>query len=218
MGKLKGAFLYIISSMIVIGVAFGIGFFMGRTQNPAAISFSREDDKNFDFKLPGEVERRTLTVDEIKTKLSQIGQLASYSCDYFVTKDADFTRYFIDDIAIPGTTNTIYIECQGLVKVGYDVEDIVPTVDNDSKKIYIALPVAQVLDNYIIWDSVKCSENNTIFNPIDFSQYQSLISEIEKQGLTQAEEQGIYHKAEEHIKVLINNFLSGFAEFEIVFL
>lgn len=86
------------------------------------------------------------------------------------------------------------------------------------KKIYIALPEAEILDNYIIWDTVKCSENNTILNPIDFAQYQEMISDIEQQGLEQAESNGIYEKAEGRVKSLIQNFLSGFDEFEIVFL
>lgn len=137
---------------------------------------------------------------------------------YTATKSADYTRYFLDNIAVPGTTNTITIECSGVVKVGYEVEDIEIKVDNDSLKIYISLPEAQVFDNYVIWDTVRCPEENNILNPIDFEQYQGIISEIETEGLTLAEADGIYEDAEANMETIICNFLSGFEDYEIVFL
>lgn len=133
-------------------------------------------------------------------------------------ENATDTRYFLDNIAVPGTTNTITIECSGVVKVGYEVEDIEIKVDNDSLKIYISLPEAQVLDNYVIWDTVRCQEENNILNPIDFEQYQDIISEIETEGLALAEADGIYEDAEANMETIICNFLSGFEDYEIVFL
>ena len=207
-----------IAVLLTIALVFGGGYLVGKYYGNRGEIVKDSNPNEVDLKLPGEVERRVVTVDEIETKLVEMSQLSTYSGEYSVTKSADFTRYFIDNIAIPGTTNTIHIECQGLVKIGYDVESIAPTVDNESHKIYIALPEAKVLDNYIIWDTVKCLENNTILNPIDFGQYQTLISEMEAQGLSQVENNGIYAQAEEHVKSIIQNFLSGFDEFEVVFL
>lgn len=218
MVKIWKVFSSTIAVVMTAALLFGSGFFVGKYFGVQGEAVDAPKSGAFDLALPGEVEKRRITVDEVETKLVEIGQFSTYSGEYSVTKSADFTRYFIDNIAIPGTTNTIQIECRGLVKVGYDVEDITPTVDNDSQKIYIALPAAKVLDNYVIWDTVKCTENNTILNPIDFAQYQTLISEIEAQGLEQAEAGGIYTRAEEHIKGIISSFLSGFPEFQVVFL
>lgn len=208
----------LVTGALLVVLIFGAGFLTGRNYGRRAEVVNKLQGDELDIKLPGEVEKRVVTVNEVQSKLVEIGELSTYSGEYTVTQSEDYTRYFIDDIAIPGTTNSIKIECQGIVKVGYDVEEIVPTVDNESQKIYIALPEAEVLDNYIIWDTVRCSENNTILNPIDFAQYQEMISDIEQQGLEQAESNGIYKKAESHVKSLIQNFLSGFDEFEIVFL
>lgn len=102
--------------------------------------------------------------------------------------------------------------------MGYDVEEITIEVDNDSQKIYISLPAPKVLDNYVIWDSVKCREENNILNPIDFEQYQGLISEIEDEGLALVEADGIYEDAKANMETIIRNFLSGFEDYEIVFL
>lgn len=207
-----------IAVFLVIALVFGVGFFTGKYYGNKAEVVEGPQAEDFDLELPGEVEKRVVTIDEIQMQLMEIGELSTYSGEYSVNKSADFTRYLLDDIAIPGTTNTIRIECQGIVKVGYDIEKITPQIDNVSQKIYIALPEAEILDNYVIWDTVKCSENNTIFNPIDFAQYQTLIAEIESQGLSQAEADGIYDQAEDQIKRIIQNFLSGFKEFEIIFL
>lgn len=70
----------------------------------------------------------------------------------------------------------------------------------------------------MIWDTVKCVENNNFLNPIDFAQYQTLIDEIEEDGLKQSEEKGIYKAAEDNVKKIIVNFLSGFDGFEIIFM
>jgi len=206
----------VIAFLLVAALSFGGGWafcLYEQTRNAEATG-----DQNPGLTLPGEVEKRIVTKSEIEEKLVEIDQLATYSGEYTVSKAVDYKRYFLDDIPVPGTTNKINIECTGIVKVGYRVSEITPTVDNDSQKIYIALPEPDVLDNYIIWDSVKVSESNNILNPIDFEQYQKLIGEIEAEGLAKAEEDGIYTAAEEHIKVVIRNFLSGFQEYEIVFL
>ena len=88
----------------------------------------------------------------------------------------------------------------------------------DDEKIYISIPSAHLNDNYVIWDSLECNETNNILNPIEFSQYQDLINEIEQMGLKQVTEQGIYSKAEDNLKSLIEVFLSEFDDYEIVYM
>lgn len=175
-------------------------------------------DTTPDLKIPGEVEKRIVTIDEVETKLVEIGELSTYSGKYTVTKEADYSRHFMDEIKIWGTENTVHLECEGIVKVGYDVHEIGVNIDNESYTIYISLPEATVNDNYVIWDTVKCTEKNNLFNPIDFEQYQTLIDEIESEGLAQAEEKGIYSAAEENVKSIIINFLSGMNEYEVKFI
>ena len=206
----------LIAFILAADLGFGGGYLF--SQYRQAKNAEIVENPSADLKLPGEMEKRIVTKSEIEEKLVEIDQLATYSGEYTVTKSVDYTRYFLDDIPVPGTTNKIAIECDGIVKVGYSVSSITPTVDNDSQKIYIALPDPDVLDNYVIWDSVKVTESNNILNPIDFAQYQQLINEIEQEGLTKAEESGIYVAAEDHIKIVIQNFLAGFNGYEIVFL
>lgn len=212
----------ILAALLTLVIGFGAGYFVGSSSDEEdeaaeAVETSQEED-TFDLQLPAEVEKRIVTVEEVELELVGIGQFSAYSGEYTTAKSAEYTRYFLNDIAVPGTTNTINLECKGIVKVGYDVEDISIAVDNDSQKIYISLPTPKVLDNYVIWDTVICQEENNILNPIDFEQYQTLINEIEEDGLALVEADGIYEDAEESMMTIIRSFLSCFEEFEIIFL
>lgn len=95
-------------------------------------------DTTPDLKIPGEVEKRIVTIDEVETKLVEIGELSTYSGKYTVTKEADYSRHFMDEIKIWGTENTVHLECEGIVKVGYDVHEIGVNIDNESYTIYIS--------------------------------------------------------------------------------
>ena len=173
-------------------------------------------EKPVDIELPGEVEKRVVTVEEVESKLMEMAELSTYSGEYTVTLGKDETRYLLDNIKVWGTTNSIEITASGIVKVGYDMNDIVVKVDDD--RIYIKLPEAQLNDNYVIWDTVTCSESNNILNPIEFSQYQEIVDEIEEMGLADVESEGIYQNASENVKKIMNGFLSEFKDYEIVYM
>lgn len=96
------------------------------------------------------------------------------------------------------------------------MDKIVVKVGDD--KIYIKLPEAQLNDNYVIWDTVSCSESNNILNPIEFSQYQEIVEEIEIKGLVDVESKGIYHSASENAKMVMDSFLAEFENYEIVYM
>lgn len=213
-GKYLGGFA---SVLLVLGAVFGIGYYCGmRGYEPKTESIEEAEASGFDLKLPGEVEKRTVTKDEVESRIYEIGELSTYCGEYEISKSVDESRYFIDQIKVPGTKNTITIECTGNVKIGYDMSEIIVKVAEET--IYVSLPEARVTDNYIIWDSVTCVEENTILNPIEFSQYEELVNEMETEGLTDVEAKGIYDKADENLKKIIRVFLSEFDNYEIVFM
>ncbi len=205
------------SVLMVLAVAFGAGYYYCHlSDNNAAEVVVEQETAEFDLEMPLEVEKRVVTVEEVEAKLLEIGELSTYAGEYTCTQCKEETRYCMENILIPGTKNVICITCDGIVKVGYNMSDIEVRVDDDI--IYVSIPKAKLNDNYVVWDSVKCSETNSILNPIEFSQYQEIVSEIEEMGLKQVTEQGIYVKAEENLKVLIDAFLSEFEDYEVVYL
>ena len=205
----------IVSDLLLILFIAAIGFVIGRyssfLQQPQEKIVS--DDEN-DLTLPFETKRETVTVLDVKSTLEELSEFSTYECVYTVKKGKDLSRFIGKELKIPGTTNNVTLTCDGVVKVGYDINDIGVEVNNNT--IFITLPEkATINDNYIIWDTVEVSEKNNILNPIEFSQYKALISEIEETGLEQAESKGIYDKAEKNSKKVIEGFLSKFDDYEI---
>lgn len=217
MNKIIKSISIILSTIIVIGSAFAGGYYVGIKQMPEYDVVENTTAEN-DLQLPGEVEKSIVTVDEIKSKLNEISEFSTYESEYEVTKGKEYVRHMLDDIAVPGTANEVTLKCKGVVKVGYNLSEINPVVDPESGIIYIALPEIKVNDNYLIWDTMECVEDNNILNPIDFAQYKELATEMETQGLEDAESKGIYAKGEEYVKELIVNFLGCFDDYEVKFI
>lgn len=217
-------FLKIISLIVAFAICAVGGFAAGYYYNEyidmkkAEIFQPEIITEDIDLQLPGEVEKFIITVEEIEAQLQGISEISTHSGEYTITKGKEFLRYWLDDYPILGTSNSVTLTCTGIVKVGYNLEDINIVVDSDSYKIYITLPKAKLNDNHIIWDTVECSEENNILNPIDFAQYQSMIEEIEADGLTKVEAMGIYEDAENHMKWIIEEFLSDIPEYTVVFM
>lgn len=173
-----------VAVVIIAAAVFGAGYYVGKLPTADAKIIESSENAGIDLKLPREVEKTIVTVNEVRAKVQEIGELTSCEGSYIVTKGQDFTRYMLDDIPVPGTTNHIELTCAGSVKAGYDLEDIVVKVDNDSQKIYVSLPEAKINSNQLTWDSsMEYNEKNNILNPIDFEQYQTLISDIKAEGL-----------------------------------
>jgi len=205
------------AALLVGAAAFAVGYLIGRAhkQEPEIVYVEQDP---IVIELPGEVEKRVVTLEEVEAKLSEIGELATHQGVYAVRKSADFSRYWLDDIPIAGTTNIVDIACEGVVKVGFDVFKMGVEIDEVSSTIYVKLPEAEVLDNYIIWDTVTCNEKNNLLNPIDFAQYQTMIGELEALGLEQVQKDGIMDAAEKSVKHVIEHFLAAFVDYRVKFL
>lgn len=202
----KALAVIIIVSLIVGG---SIGFFVGAYFEKIKVN---------DVPAPETVEEVVhITKEDVKSELKSIEEISSYEGKYTVKKSVDESKYAFD-YAVPGTKNTINIQCSGIVKMGYNFNDIGIKVDDISKKIYIRLPEVKVNDNYIDVDSIKCTEDNNILNKINFAQYKTLFIDIENLGLKDVESKNIREKAETNMKRLINSTLSKFDGYEIVYM
>lgn len=213
------SFKNIVSVIFTLIVVFGIGYFIGTVSAKNGGIVWMKNPNTSDLKLPGEVEKMVVTVDEVEAKILEIGELTSCEGEYIVTKGEDFTRHVLDNIPIPGTTNHIELTCSGVVKAGYDLNEITVRVDETSKTIYVSLPEAQINSNQLMWDeSMVCEEENNFLNPIEFEQYQTLIAEIKEEGLKQAKDNGLFDTVKENAEKLITNFLGCFVDYQVSFL
>jgi 2-aminoethylphosphonate-pyruvate transaminase len=84
-----------------------------------------------------------------------------------------------------------------------------------------AAAIEQILQNdpAITHIAMVHSETTTgMLNPIDFEQYQTLISEIESEGLEEVQKKGFFDTVESNAKKLIGNFLGCFADYTVEFI
>ena len=152
----------------------------------------------------------------VKERLNEISELATEAYEYNGVQTISNARQMFG-WTIPGTTNIINVTYAGVVKVGFDVTEIHPEVNQVTQKIYITLPDPKVLDSYIKLDELQFDAQNNILNPIDVTKLTEYFGEIEKQGLSNAEEKDIFDKAEKRMELLIESFLAVFPEYEVVF-
>lgn len=212
-----------LASLLVILVLFGAGFGAGfavrywQTVKRHAAATTIAAAAN-DLRLPREAEQYVVTSSEIRAALDEIREFATCSSIYEVSKTADVWRS-VDDVALPGTRNTVAVRCQGVVKAGYDVDRITVAVDARSETVYIRLPQPEVLDNYVIMDTVDVSGSvNNILHPLSFDQYQQVIVSVEEEGLAQATQKGLFARAEESFRHIVTQCLAGVTDYRIVFL
>ena len=133
--KIKSLIGIFVISITLFIVGFSMAGIISERANDNSVEICESSSK--DVKLPGEVQRRKITVEEVKAKLDEMAELTVYSGEYTVDYETKKSRY-LSSIEIPGTTNSIAIEATGIVKVGYDVSMIKVKVGDD--KIFISIP------------------------------------------------------------------------------
>lgn len=205
-----GRIIIIVAAVVALIVIFVAGYKFGQKMAPEKeVYVPVETEKVI---LP---EKRVVSVEEVEAKIDEMAEFTTYSSTYTVALSEETAKYFKNDKKVPFTTNKIDITASGIVKVGYDLDDIGIEIDEDT--IYISIPEAKLNDNYVIWDTVQCIEDNNIFNQIEFSQYYDMLDEIKEKGLVEAESKGIYDKAEKNLKKIMKGFLSEFNDYKVEF-
>ncbi len=152
----------------------------------------------------------------VREKLQEIGQLVTYSFEYDDIREIkDSWKLFGWNVF--GTTHTIRLKYNGIIKVGYEVSEIQVSVDNENKIINVKLPEPKVTDNYIDMDNISYAEQNNIFNPISGEEITSGLDTIKAEELEKAENAGIYELAKGNAKKLISGLLAGFDGYNVKF-
>ena len=168
--------------------------------------------------LPDLFSNRVQVTDLVaESRLEAIGEFATYQYAYSGVQEKSDTRYLLEGIAIPGTTNYQKYAYEGLIKVGYRVADMKIHVDNLRKEIYVTLPEPAVLSNTIQQDTSVYEQRNNILNPIQGDAVAKLEESIQAAELKKAEEQGRFDLAEEHARELISDLLSAFEGYTVVY-
>lgn len=153
----------------------------------------------------------------VRDRLLKIGDLSTAEYEYEDTRTIEDARE-LWGWTVPGTTNSVTINYCGVVKMGYDVSQIVPSVDPVEQIITVRLPEPVVKDNYIKLDGFTCTTSNNLLNPIELEDMATYFAQFEDEALAGAEYSGIYELAEEQMQLLVRNFLAVFPDYKVVFL
>lgn len=166
----------------------------------------------------GRYERIEIETEQIMKKLSKASNLTTYIYEYTNKTTESSTRMLpILGWDILGTTNSVTIEYSGVINVGYDMNEIDYELSDKDSTIYVTLPKAKVLDNYIKFDDLNCICDNNIFNPIKTVLVMEYFKEIEQEELVKAEADEIYDKADGQLEEIVKGYLGVIPEYEVRF-
>lgn len=152
----------------------------------------------------------------IESELHDIGEFVTQECTYSgVTEGKNTRKVPILGADIPFSTNKVKVRYAGVIKAGYQVDDISITVLDHMKQIYISLPDPIIVSNEI--SQVGYEEENNILNPISGNAASVMLENVKLEEQKKAIEEGLYENAEKHAKEVITEKLSSFGGYSITF-
>ena len=156
-------------------------------------------------------EKVEVTVYDVDHSLEKADEIITYKDNYGGRdKIEDCKQIWGHNLSI--TKHEIDMSYTGTIAVGYEMEDVKVTIDQDNRTIKVYLPEAKILYNNI--ETCESKDDNNILNPIKSDEVQTHLDEVVKpKALEQAEERGIYESAEENAKETISSTLKQFEEY-----
>ena len=133
----------------------------------------------------------------VEGELKTIGKLNTTDYDYALDKEINEPLKLFDKVALPGTTKSLKVKFTGVVKAGYLIEDLHFATVGDT--VIFSLPSKPHIENYLTGQTPMVEEDIWL-NPIESTDYQILADGVMASGLTNAEADGIYERAEQDVK------------------
>ena len=216
-------FLFILGALLLLAGMFyliymNIRLFKTNSELEESNTELEQTNAELNEKISGYMEKDRSVVNtlSISEKLSAVSELTTYAVTYSgETVISNAKSVF--GVDLPFTTHSIEMKYTGVIKLGYDLTEVISEVDYYARTVKITLPLPEVLDNYLIMDRIQCTDNNNIFNPIVTQELIDYCASLEEQELMKATENGIYADAEQQMELIIREALSSFDGYKIVF-
>ena len=174
-----------------------------------------------------EVEK-TITADIIRDGLRDMGVLVTQEYDFtevisasnVKTLDLDLKLFHINE-TLPFTESSFIASYDGTVTAGLDCGGIRVEKDEDSGRITVTLPPAEILTVDVDPDSFRLyDEKQGVGTRITVEDYNRALSELEASAAQRAVERGVLDRAGDNARVLIRRFvqsLMGSQSYTLVF-
>ncbi len=157
----------------------------------------------------------------IRDTLEEINFLVT--SEYYFTDVTDFSKtrsIFGKEIGL--TTTSFIASYDGCVTAGLDLSKTVINIDEDQKKITIALPAAEIKNVEIDFNSFQVyQEKDGIFNHLSVSDVNAAQKELDTTVRKKATSKGILEKASAQAKNIVRDFvqkLPGMSDYTLLIL
>ena len=211
-GKIIRKTFSTICTLVTVAVAVTLAIPAGRY-----ISDKLKGEENPGFVETSEENHQiTLTINDVKSELKDIAELMTYSHEYYGTSSITDKREILD-VEIPGTEHEIKMTYGGVIKVGYNLDDVKVDVDNNRKLIKIELG-EQIIDNNLPEENVETIERNNVFNQIRSDEVTKELVKIKSHEYIEAMRLGVKDKARENAEKIISDKLTDIEGYEVKFI
>ena len=147
----------------------------------------------------------------IENRFGPVAELSTFEDSYTVLETIEDSRTLFG-LKIPFTGNSVVVEGEGKIKVGFNLDNVKPVVDG--KIIKVDLPAPEIQDNYL--EAVKFVENNNIFNPLSPDETNEKLMYEKNVKLKEAIDKGIFEKASDNVKNIISGLYDDMEGYEVV--
>lgn len=149
---------------------------------------------------------KSITEATLAEKLKPIAELSSYEYEYTTMgKYESFTDFY--GWKVPFTTSKFIVVYDGVIKAGFNFEDLKIKVED--KNIEIIIPQIQITSHEIKFDSLEVyDEQKSIFNPISITDFNSFYADNSKTMENKVIASGLFGKAKINAISIIENFVT----------
>ena len=145
----------------------------------------------------------------VRLGLKDMGELATQA-GYFTNVQVleDSKQLFGHNV--PLTKSKYIFSYDGVIKAGFDFQELEMQVNEITRTIHVTLPEAKILNCEIDENSLQIYDaTQSIFTPLSITDINESMIELKETVKTDAVNNGILENARENAKLLIRGFLAG---------
>lgn len=203
------AIVLIVLIAIVLVIYFN-GYYSAKNKYENIVKQLEEEvDRLSDPIVKHEIASQEVSLDLIKSEISDIGELATI--EYLYTnagKYEDAKQLFGMDVI--GTTKSFIAKWDGIIKAGVQIDKIIVEINDANKEIIVHMPKAEILSHEIDNDSIETlDQKNGLFNAVKVEDVREFDAISKEEMEQRAIENGILDKAYENAKDIIEKLINN---------
>lgn len=156
-----------------------------------------------------------------KLGFEDVGELVTQTGYLTIVQDSKEHREFFSLFQIPFTESRQIFSYDLEVDASVNFSEITKDIDAEKEEIKIEMPHAKIYKATIKNDSLKVYlDEESLFSRIDLNEHNEVIEEMKKQGIKDAEANGILELAEANAERLITDFVKSngsYKDYNIIF-